>query len=70
MGLQAAQTWWPGARISGLSTSAGFLLTSMKSGPLEENLLTVGTWSLKQAILPSSMAALAVNLVTSPFPSL
>jgi hypothetical protein len=70
MGLQAAQTWCPGARISGLRTSAGFLLVSMKSGPLAENLLTIGPPPLKEATLPSPIAALAQNLVTNPLSSL
>lgn len=42
IGLQAAHIWCPGANMSGLRTSVGFLLMSMKSGPLEENLLTTG----------------------------
>lgn len=70
MELQAAQIWCPGARISGFSTSAGLLLMSMKSGPLEENLLTVGDCLLKEATLPSPIAALALNLVTNPLLSL
>jgi hypothetical protein len=58
-GLQAAHIWCPGARMSGLSTSAGFLLMSTKSGPLEENLLTIGACPTKEATLPSLIAALA-----------
>lgn len=67
MGLHAAQTWCPGARISGFKTSVGFLLASMKSGPLEENLLTAGSWPKKEATLPSPIAAFALNLLTNSF---
>lgn len=70
MGLHAAHIWWPGARISGLSTSAGILLMSMISGPLEENLLTTGDRPVKEATLPSPTAALAQNCVAVPFSSL
>lgn len=66
MGLQAAHTWCPGAKISGFSTSTGFLLLSMKSGPLEENLLTMGARPVKKLILPSPIAALPLNLTASP----
>lgn len=67
MGLQAAQIWCPGARISGLRTSARFFLMSMISGPLEENLLTIGDLPVKEASLPSPTAAKAPNSVAVPF---
>lgn len=70
MGLQAAQIWCPGARISGFSTSQGILELFMKSGPLEDNLLTTGAWPMKEATLPSPIAAFAANLVANPFSSL
>lgn len=70
MGLQAAQIWWPGASISGFSTSVGFLLRSMKSGPLDENLLTLGARPSNEATLPSPKAACALNLVANPLSSL
>ena len=70
MGLQAAQISCPGARISGFRTSAGFLLMSIKSGPLEENLLTIGASAPKEATLPSPIAALALNSLTKPLASL
>ena len=70
MGLQAAHIWCPGARTSGLSTSVGFLFMSMISGPLEENLLTIGDRPVKEANLPSPTAALAPNSLTVPLSSL
>lgn len=70
IGLQAPQIWCPGARISGFSTSAGFLALSMIFGPLEENLLTIGAWPLKEAALPSPIDALAASLVGNPLASL
>lgn len=69
-GLQAAHIWCPGARISGLSTSTGWPLISIKSGPLEENLLTIGARPSKNATLPSPIAACAQILVTRPVASL
>lgn len=42
----------------------------MKSGPLEDNLLTTGAWPMKEASLPSPIAAFAANLVANPFSSL
>lgn len=66
-GLQAAQIWCPGARISGLSTSATCFLISMISGPLEENLLTTGDLPVKEASLPSPTAAKAPNSIAFPF---
>lgn len=38
----------------------------MISGPLEENLLTMGAWPMKEAALPSPIDALAANLVKNP----
>lgn len=65
-GLQAAHICCPGATKSGLRTSAGFLWLSMISGPLEENLLTVGICLSKTAVLPSPMEALPPYLITHP----
>lgn len=70
MGLQAAQIWCPGAITSGFSTSVGFLLRSVKSGPLEENLLTMGARPSNEATLPSPMPACALNLIATPLSSL
>lgn len=70
MGLQAPHIWCPGARTSGLSTSAGSLSLSMIFGPLEENLLTTGDRPVKEAILPSPTAATAPNSMAVPLSSL
>lgn len=67
IGLQAAQTMCPGAIISGFSTSAKFMRLSMMSGPLEENLLTIGACSPNVAILPSSIAAVPHYFMMTPF---
>lgn len=67
VGVHAPQIWWPGAITSGLRTSAGNRLEFMKSGPLEENLLTTGALPEKVATLPSPIAPLAPNLVSNLF---
>lgn len=71
IGLHAAHICWPGASMSGFSTSAGCNSQSKMSGPLDENRATTGACvdPAKVGTLPSLIAALAWLPTIAPFTS-